>query len=96
MGERLHAGLIDECRHADDRIGIEFADEPQVAFGAHDFAAAAADHEHAKFAAGVMRLPEGEVRGVGEQLSMLMSVVALAEAHEPVAHQPASFGCRGR
>jgi hypothetical protein len=58
------------------KVGI-----PMSTSGAN-FSAAAADHQHAKFRARVMRHPEREMRRVGKHVEHLHVPLRLADAHD--------------
>jgi hypothetical protein len=60
--------VIQKCRHADEHVGLDLADEAQVAVGAHRFPAAGAEHEAAKLRAAVVCDPECEMRREWKQI----------------------------
>src|ERR1043166_3720171 len=74
--------VINKCRHSDEHIGLELADEAQLAFGAADFSAAGAGNEYTKRFAAVMRLPECEVGRVREHVEQLPFAPRAADFEE--------------
>ena len=77
--------MVDEGGHADDHLGFDFVDQAHIAVGAHGLAAAGAEAEGAEAEAGVVGLPEGEVRGVGEQVEVLPLRPGIANLHQALA-----------
>src|SRR4051794_29931154 len=63
--------VINKRGHSDEHVGLDFADEAQLAFSTGDFAAARARDKNTEGFAAVMRLPESKVRRVGKHVQQL-------------------------
>ena len=80
--------VINKGRHADQDVGFDFVDQPEVPIGSHDFAAARAGGENSERRAAIVRLPERQMRRVGKQVRQSHRALRSADFKEPFARQP--------
>ena len=82
---RLMEQMIDERRHADEHFGLQFFHQPQIALGADDLAAAAADGQAAKRNARVIGEPKRQMGRERKRVEHPELWPRLADFHQPAA-----------
>jgi hypothetical protein len=79
---KLGEDVIEEGRHANEHVRFDFADQPQIAIGAHDFAAAGTEHKDAESGARIMRNPKGRDAVRMERGSSSHFAVRVTNSHD--------------
>src|SRR5438874_1963595 len=82
---RLVQQMINKSRNTNEHIGLEFAQVANVAFRAHDFAAAGAEHQRAGGGSGIVRQPKREVRRERKSVQQTVLAATAANLDQPSA-----------